>query len=226
MAILSIANPAAIRNTRHLSFPGTPVTEEVRTEALRLALQAAYLDPLDSRSQLCLGWSSAMNGLYDKAELAFELSHKTNDNDPWSIVSSAVGLAFCGHKDESRDLAAKALAIDLSPSKTHWSYQAVVFFLNEEYEQCIEACLQGGDVFADTPAWHAAALVQMGEIAAAEAKLRDFTDRLRKNWFGQEGFGDEAVATWLAECYPFKYPRPWQRLRDGLKQSGLATTLW
>ena len=145
-------------------------------------------------------------------KLAFDLSHKNNENDPWAMVSSAVGLAFCDRKDLSDRLSARALALDFSPSPAHWSYQAVIFFLNGAFEDCIAACDGGGDAFTETPAWRAAALYQLGRRDDAVAAVDAFVEHVTEKWEGETPPDRTAVAHWLLGCYPFPQPRHRRRL--------------
>ncbi len=213
---------AVIENTRHFTFPGIFSTGETRKNGLYLARRAVQLDPLDSRSQLCLGWSCAMNGQFKRAELAFELAHQNNENDPWAMVSSAVGLAFCDRKEQSVELSNRALAIDIYPSAAQWSYQAVVFFVNEDYGQCVEACELAEEEFPDTVAWHAAALMQMGAEQDARDRLNRFVEVVSERWAGDRKPDHRVIARWILGCYPFRDKSVWSRFRDSLEAAGLA----
>ena len=73
-------------------------------QALAYAQEAVRLDPLDSRSQLCLGWSHAMAKHYEQAMIYIPLAHGLNDNDPWTLVSAANCYAFCGHDKEAAEI--------------------------------------------------------------------------------------------------------------------------
>ncbi|MEM7225185.1 MAG: BTAD domain-containing putative transcriptional regulator [Pseudomonadota bacterium] len=213
---------AEIENTRHLFFPGTISNETSRRNALQLAKRAVQLDPLDSRSQLCLGWSSAMCRQFEQAELAFELAHQNNENDPWVLVSAAVGLAFCDRVEASRELSKVALEFEFRPSKTHWSYQAVLYFLNGDYDECITACEYAEEVVPDIPAWHAAALALSGQPAEAREVLARFVENVRANWVAEETPDDQAIADWLTSCYPIRNQETFRQLFRGLREAGLA----
>ena len=216
---------AQIENLRHISFPGIVSTEQSRTKALDYARRAVELDPLDSRAQLCMGWSCSMDGQFDRAALAFDLAHQNNENDPWTLVSAAVGLAFCDRLETSRELSRRALSMDLSPSKAHWSYQAVIFFMNEEYKKCADACELAQQVFPTILAWNSAALMALGEDALARDKLDEFLHLIRGAWIDSETPRDVDIAGWFLNCYPFRNSRTWDRLYNGLSKAGLAMPL-
>ncbi len=213
---------AQIETVRHLTFPGLTPGEESKAAAFSYARRAVELDPLDSRSQLCLGWSCAMQGQFGRAEIAFELAYQNNINDPWTIVSAAVGLAFCDRLDLAKELSKQALSMDLVPSKAHWSYQAVIYFIEEDFERCAEACELAGSIFPDTRAWHAAALMQLGRGKEARRVLGEFVEQAQSHWASDHPANEIQISEWLFSCYPFRNAMSWQRFRDGLSQAGLA----
>ncbi len=51
---------AQLNNIGHIVLPGTFRRLEAVDESLNVARQAGRLDPIDSRSQLCLAWTHAM----------------------------------------------------------------------------------------------------------------------------------------------------------------------
>ena len=85
---------AQLQNTVHFVHPGTFRDADVTQQALSYAVTATRLDTMDSRAQLCLGWANAMSGRYEQAALHHRLAHELNGNDPWTLVSSALGFAF------------------------------------------------------------------------------------------------------------------------------------
>ena len=84
-----------IMNSHHHIFPGRFRTREREKEALALAKKSVQLDPLDSKTHLCLAWAQAMNKQFEQAELSYTLAYELNENDPWTMLSSSHGLAFC-----------------------------------------------------------------------------------------------------------------------------------
>ncbi|MEM9574617.1 MAG: hypothetical protein AAF870_05235, partial [Pseudomonadota bacterium] len=210
---------------KHVAFPGIFSDEESRAASFHHSRRAIELDPLDSRSQLCMGWGCAMLGQYERAEIAFELAHKNNENDPWTIVSAAVGLAFCDRLETASELSKVALSIDLNPSKAQWSYQAVIFFITGDYERCVHACQLGQDIFPDTRSWHVASLIQLGDCEQAKQSLLEFLTNTRENWLGSDPPSDHKIARWLVNCYPFRSSTPWLCFAEGLTEAGLKMPL-
>jgi DNA-binding SARP family transcriptional activator len=155
---------AQLRNSHHLVFPGAAQKEERIVEAKGLAELAVAKDPLDSRSHLCLAWSLAMNGETVRAEFYFKFALDLNENDPWTLVSAALGLAYLGRTDEAKTLADKALSLNLNPSGSHWGYQSGIRFMCGDYEGCLEAAEMADNRLGYLAGWRIAALGLFVEV--------------------------------------------------------------
>ena len=79
---------------------------------LELAKRAVQLDPIDSRAHLCCGWSYVMALREAEAAPHIELACELNDNDPWTLLSSAACSAFCGSIEQARLRAEQSLERD------------------------------------------------------------------------------------------------------------------
>jgi TolB-like protein len=213
---------AGILNSRHLIFPGLFRSPEVQAEALRLAKQAVQIDPIDSRTQLHLGWSFAMNGQPEKAALNFLLACELNGNDPWALVSASLGLAYCDDAANAARLSRDALDIGLGVSKLHWGYQASIRFIAGDFKGCIAAADQADDAAFYIGAWKAAALALEGDTAAARVEARRFAELIRANWFGEEHPDDAKIASWALHCFPIVNPAVKLNLQYGLELAGLG----
>jgi DNA-binding SARP family transcriptional activator len=210
---------AQLNNAYHLAIPGI-FRDRARTEeALACAREAARLDPIDSRSQLCLGWSHAMAMQYEQAVIFISLAYELNENDPWTLVSSAGCFAVCGETDRAREIAAHALRLPLAPSPLQWAYHVSIRFLAGDYEGAVRAAMAAGDV-SYVPGYKAAALYHLGERAAAAAELQRYADLIRSRWVGEHPATDPNIMRWLLTMIPIKRPEDWQRVRDGLVGAG------
>ena len=118
-----------LNNIVHFVHPGMRRNAERAQRIVELARKAVELDPMDSRSQLCLGWSYSMVKNYTQAATHMELASALNPNDSWTLISTALCLAYCGNVALGTDLAAQALGLTLTPSLLHWSYQTQIAFL-------------------------------------------------------------------------------------------------
>ncbi|MFX9642466.1 hypothetical protein ABTU71_18945, partial [Acinetobacter baumannii] len=90
---------------------------------------AVQLDPVDSRAHLCCGWAYAMALREVEAAPHLELACELNDNDPWTLLSSALFSAFCGSIEQAEQRAAQSLALSPAPSYLDWSYHGLIRFL-------------------------------------------------------------------------------------------------
>src|SRR5690606_7129684 len=95
---------------------------ERQAEALALAKAAVKLDPMDSRSQLCLAWSHILNGNFQQAAFCYDLALERNENDPWTMTSCALGLAYCTETGRARRIADHAFEVALGGPPIHWAY--------------------------------------------------------------------------------------------------------
>ncbi|WP_415401165.1 BTAD domain-containing putative transcriptional regulator [Tateyamaria sp. SN3-11] len=212
---------ASIENMRHISFPGLYSSAQLHEKALRLATRSIELDPMDSRGQLAMGWSSAMSRQFEKAELAFDLAFQYNENDPWTISSSAVGLAFCDHTDAANKLVELMHSIGFVLQPSHWSYIAATKFLSGDFRGCITASEKAEEISHDVPAWHAAALAHEGDLEHARAVAQQFMKTVRKNWVAASPASPGEVTRWLVNGFPIRNRESWLALRDGLRLAGL-----
>jgi hypothetical protein len=188
---------------------------------LALAQKAVVLDPRDSRAELCLGWALAMSRRYAVAELHMELACELNTNDPWTLVSAAMFYAFCGNVTRARDLSAQAMEMTLSPTPSHWVYEASIRYLRGDDEGTILAADHAQDALLTVPAWRAAAFMGLGRRGEALEEIARFYEGVRAAWAGAHPPTDEMVAQWFMQVYPISRPETWRRLRDGVAAIGL-----
>jgi hypothetical protein len=161
-----------------------------------------------------------MAKLYEQAEIYLRLANELNENDPWTMISSANCFAFCGARDRAHELAAYALGLPLVPSPVQWAYHAAIRFLAGDYEGCVAAAELAGDANPNVPGYKAAALHHLGLHDAAAAEVRHFFASIRARWFGKEPASDDAITRWFLHLFPIRRPDDWQRLRDGFVGAG------
>jgi DNA-binding SARP family transcriptional activator/TolB-like protein len=206
-------------NSRSHIFPGELRTAARKKEALDLAREAVRIDPTYSRTHLCAAWSCALNGYFDQAERSFQLAYELNENEPWTMIASSLGLAFCGQKDLAAARAQLALQLGLCIEPRHWGYQGVVRFLCQDYVGSVAAFDQAEDVIYNFAAWKAAALTHLGRHDTARAEWRRFVDMVSSDWYGEGPPDDPAIREWLLQGFPIKPTQDWERLRDGLPRA-------
>lgn len=210
---------AQLQNIIPIAHYGVTWNAPKGREALGYAREAVRLDPVDSRAQLCLGWANLMSNQHEQALGHYELAIELNDNDPWTLISSALGFAFSGEHERARQLADQALSLSLAPSGAHWGYQARVRYLGGDFDAAAEAARQAADVPA-FPGWKAAILQHLGDKAAAAAEIHRLFELSQARWRGAAPWSPEAVMRWFLYAFPIRRKEDWERLRDDLAAAG------
>jgi DNA-binding SARP family transcriptional activator len=214
---------ADLHTIEHIAHPGVFRASVREQKALELARKAVELDAADIHAHRCLAWAYAMIKQYGQAEVHMQVATELNPNDSWTAISGALLFAFCGQYERALQLGQLALDMALSPSLTHWAFQADIQFLSGNYQAALEAADRARDVIWGVPAWRTAALAHLGRTAEATAEANRFLARIHANWFGAEPASDEAIVRWLLHLYPIRHRSDWERLRDGLRIAGLPT---
>jgi DNA-binding SARP family transcriptional activator len=210
-----------MNNIEHFVHPGL-LRDLCKAKAtLELAKRAVQLDPVDSRAHLCCGWSYVMALREAEAAPHMELACELNDNDPWTLLSSAHYYAFCGSIEEARLRADQSLALSPAPSYLEWSYHGIIRVLCGDYAGALEACDRAQGVVQILPAWRAAALFHLGHSAEAREEAKRFLNGIRSFWVGETAPTDEAITRWVLQAHPISVSARWEALRDGLRGAGL-----
>lgn len=210
-----------MNNIEHFVHPGVFRDLEKARATLELAKMAVQLDPVDSRAHLCCGWSYAMALRETEAAPHMDLACELNDNDPWTLLSSAQYSAFCGSIEQARQRSEQSLALSPAPSYLEWSYHSIIRFLSGDYAGAIEACERVNGVVKLMPAWRIAALAHLGSLTAAREEASRFMNAIRSFWVGTQAPTDEAITRWLLQGVPIVVTSRWEALRDGLRGAGL-----
>lgn len=210
---------ARLFNTRHLAFPGRQRDPADFAESLELSNAAIASDPLDCQAHLCRAWSVTMRGDYEQGADAFDTARNLNPHDPWTVLSSALGAAFCGDTDLAMELAARSLQMGWTTMPLHWSYHATIRFLCGDYEGCVAASTQAGDVFYNLPAWHAAALVQLQRPEEAKKLMAKLIERCVEGWAGETPANSISVIDWVTTSFPIKQSATQDLFRRSVMQA-------
>ena len=217
----SYSSLVQMNNIEHFVHPGIFRDLGKARSTVELAKKAVQLDPVDSRAHLCCGWSYAMALREAEAAPHMELACELNDNDPWTLLSSALYSAFCGSIDQAEQRAAQSLALSPAPSYLDWSYHGIIRFLRGDYAGAVEASDRGNSVGKAQSAWRAAALYHLGEIDLATEGARQFLNGIRSYWVGTAAPTDEAITRWMLQAHPIGVTARWEVLRDGMRGAGL-----
>ena len=211
---------AQLNNSDHIVRPGVFRDTSRTHEAVAYAREAARLDPIDSRSQLCLGWSYAMAKQYDQAMIFIPIAHELNENDPWTLISAATCFAFCAQYERAGGIADEALRLPLTPSPLQWAYHATLRFMQGDYAGAIVAATAAGDINPNVAGYKTAALFHLADREAAATELGRFFQVIRSRWVGTEPASEANITRWFLTSFPIKRPEDWQRLKDGLAGAG------
>ena len=210
-----------MNNIEHFVHPGVFRDLDKARATVDLAKMAVQLDPVDSRAHLCCGWSYAMALREAEAAPHMELACELNDNDPWTLLSSAHYSAFCGSIEQAEQRAAQALALSPALSYLEWGYHSTIRFLCGDYAGAIEGCDRAHGVLQILPAWRVAALFYLGRQAQAEEEAQRFLNGIRSFWVAPSAPTDEAIVRWTLQAHPISVQSRWETLRDGLRGAGL-----
>lgn len=215
---------AQLHNTIHYAHPGVFRSVQRVDQALEYARTATRLDPVDSRGQLCLGWAYALSGNFELGAVHHAIAEELNDNDPWTLLSAGLGFAFGGDIDRARQLARRALHLTLNPNPIHWRYQAIIRFMDRDYEGCVAAAQLADPVVPNALGWKASALHHLGRDDAAKAELANFYEIVGGRWFGNDAPDRRIMTRWFLHAFPIRHREDWERLRDGLAAAGAPVT--
>ncbi len=210
-----------MNNIEHFVHPGLFRDLDKARATLELAKTAVQLDPVDSRAHLCCGWSYVMAGREAEAAAHMEIACELNDNDPWTLLSSAHYDAFCGSLEQARIRADQSLALSPAPSYLEWAYHCIIRFLNGDFAGALDAYDRAQGAVPILPAWRAATLFYLGKPEIARDEAQRFANGLRSFWVGQSPPTDEAVARWVLQAHPISIGERWNTLRHGLRGAGL-----
>jgi TolB-like protein len=210
-----------MNNIEHFVHPGLFRDLGKAKATLELAKRAVQLDPVDSRAHLCCGWSYVMALREAEAAPHLDLACDLNDNDPWTLLSSAACSVFSGSIEQARLRAEQSLALSPAPSLLGWGYHGIIRVLCGEYASALEAIDRAEGVIKTLPAWRAAALFHLGQSEMAREEAQRFLNGIRSFWVGSSAPTDEAVIRWALQAHPISVSARWEVLRDGLRGAGL-----
>lgn len=210
-----------INNVEHFVHPGLFRNMAKAKDTLELAKTAVQLDPVDSRAHLCCGWSHVMVLRETEAAPHMELACELNNNDPWTLLSGALFHAFCGSSEQARMRAGQSLAVSPVPSFLEWGYHCIIRVLTGDHAGGIEAYDRAQDVIKTLPAWHAAALYELGKLDLARREAQRFLNATRSFWVGSDAPTDEAISRWLMQAHPITVAARRESLRRAWHGAGL-----
>jgi len=130
---------ADMHTIEHIAHPGRVPSQHAGNKEL-WSLRARRSSSTPPTSTPIVAWpgAHAMMKQYGQAELHMQVASELNPHDSWTAISAALLFAFCGQYQRASELSQVALDMTLSPSLTHWAYQADIQFLSGNYEAAVE----------------------------------------------------------------------------------------
>ena len=209
-----------MNNIEHLVHPGILRNLDKAKATLELAKIAVELDPVDSRAHLCCGWSYTFALRDAEAAAHMDLACELNDNDPWTLLSSAHYCAFCGSIEQAQLRSSQSLALSLAPSRLEWGYHCINRYMCGDYAGAIEAYDRSYNVIQTLPAWRAAALFELGQTELAREEAQRFLNGIRSFWIGSDAPTELAITRWFLQAHPINIRARWETLRRSLRGAG------
>jgi DNA-binding SARP family transcriptional activator/TolB-like protein len=213
---------AQTHNSAHFTYPGRRRSAEQTREAFEAATEATRLDPVDSRSHLCLGWAYANAGQHARAGVHHTLAQELNDTDTWTMISSSLGAAARGDIESANQMAQQALELCVVPTALHWAYLSQVYFLSGDFESCVETAGVAGRVISSAPGWRIAALGHLGRAEQARKEMEDLVSFVAGRWFGSAPPTTESTAEWFLHLFPYASEDAWQQCAEGFRRAGIS----
>jgi TolB-like protein len=203
-------------NARPIVYPGRRRVREAMDEALALTARAVNIDPLDSRTHLCRSWAHAIAGAHSAALSHLDLALDLNENDPWTIISAALGFAFAGEIERARGLVDQARALGMRYSRAAQGYVATALYLTGDWEGSASAADVAGDAIINLPAWQAASRMRLGDREGAARSMAKFLSLALPAWTGSADPSGEDVIDWFMGCFPLRSDEARAELRADL----------
>jgi hypothetical protein len=164
-----------------------------------------------------------MSGNNDQAATHHILASELNDNDPWTLVSAALGFAFRGDCTRASKLGEAALVNSMTPEPAQWRYQAMIRYMCKDYEGCLQAAKEAEQSIANVLVWKAAALSHLCRQQEAQAAARLFFQAVGSRWFNTDPATPKTMTRWFLNAFPIANECDWQRLRDDFANAGAPT---
>lgn len=213
----SHASLAQILCSRSLVRPGYPNRKADCEAAFRHAREAIALDPYDPRCHISMAWNWLIAKSPERANTHFRMAVDLNPNDAEALIAAACGLAFLGHVEDAKGLAAKAVQMNPVYPEYYTDYLSAIQFLDGDYAATIETVEKCYEGFPDRSALAAAAWALQGRVEKAETVYQYFADLTASRWEGSGQPDDNSLEGWIMEVLPIHWPKGKQSLLKGLR---------
>lgn len=211
------AELAADYNTRHIFFPGVRRNAEFSEKALQHSRIAVQLDPLETRSQRVLAWTYMMRGEHNLADVHFQHALDLNGANPYTMVSSALGYAFSGRKEEALALADAAKQLQPFLPGFLQGYLVGINYTCGRLEEAVQAADNAEGTISNLLGFRAAALWHLGNRDAASETARRFAEIVAPDWVGEDPICLDSMTDWFVDSFPIRDIAVRQQLEEGFR---------
>jgi DNA-binding SARP family transcriptional activator len=213
----SHASLAQILSTRSMVRPGYPNRKADCAAAFKHAREAIALDPYDPRCHISMAWNWLIAKSPERANTHFRMAVDLNPNDSEALIAAACGLAFLGHIDDAKGLAAKAVQMNPVYPEYYTDYLSAIQFLDADFQATIETVEKCYEGFPDRAALAAAAWALVGRTAEARGAYQYFSTLTASKWEGTGQVEGTDLENWIMDVLPIIWPKGKQSLLNGLR---------
>lgn len=215
----ALSSLAQVSNVRHLVSPGEMPDMSKLREGSRLAAAAIRADPLDGQAYSAQAWAACMQRHYGHAEAAFAQALRLCPDDPYVVLSSALGAAFSGRQEDAAEGVERYETEGWTTSSLFLTYRSNVRFLAGDLDGCIADVLAADGGPINLPAWAAAAMALQGDMKGAAEAWSAFEERAQ----GRAPEGPQpsrsALLDWFLASFPLRLARDQTRLATGARRA-------
>lgn len=217
----SLSSLVEVLNTRHHIFPGVMPNLKRSQEALELAKRAARIAPQDNRIQLALGWSHLMVKRPEPAHHYFKMALRLNDNDPLTLISSAMGLCYSGDHELAAKVANQSLETGAGGEPIHWAYHACIRFYCDDLQGANDAAQMASGSAHFLLGMQAAIAGLQGDKVRASDFAHQFCEEISQNWYSSKIATPATIREWLVASFPIGSKPDRDKLERGLNAAKL-----
>ena len=143
-----------------------------------------------------------MQGRYDLALIHFEQALDLNSSSPFTLMSCAQGVAFCGDAERAELLSQAATEIEPTQRGFLEGYLVGIHFLGGRFEEAVRTAELSGHTISNLLGWKAAALWELGRLEEAHSAANTFVDVITEIWCGEAPARKGAIQAWFSESFP------------------------
>lgn len=173
--------------------------------AYKYAQKALEINPNDYIALGILGRNYVYMGEYDKAEHCLRKSLRLNSNDTSHLFRVSFSLMYLGFARESVELYLEAIRLNPFHSDFYFAYGSSYYLETGDFKTSIELSKKCGfDVWADFPAYVAAAYLQLGNLDKVWECWGIYLKKYKKAIYSGNGNFEEKAIEWLIMVNPFR----------------------